>query len=437
MRIFSLYWQILRQKTGQILSYVVIFVFIFLLTISSAKVNTDTTAIKLPQARLAVLDQDQSLLAQALTSFLTKQGQLVDLKLTLTGEDKVDRELIQDQIFNGFCDYVVLIPQGFGQKLNSPDLNLDLGGTTDTGMLPFHDLKTDAKTSLPEVDLRTYSSPDQNMDYGLVHSIENFLSTWNSFRISYGGQVPEKELTSVLTDIAEITNKKVEGRVIGQANLAESNKLSGLYFYFNFLNYVILATGFIIIGQPLTSLERPALKKRDEVSGYSSYKRSRQIMLAAYLAMLALWLLLCLVLFIRTKLGHPITFDRVEGLILLSNFIHLLACSSLIFMVCSLVSNKEMINLMSTVFSLFIAFSSGIFVPAELLWQPFHQVSAIFPTYWDIGVREEIVKLALAEGPSFSLSSKIYWGLALMLTMAACYFVITLVIRRFRSVAYE
>ena len=200
---------------------------------------------------------------------------------------------------------------------------------------------------------------------------------------------------------------------------------------------MILATGFIIIGQPLTSLERPALKKRDEVSGYSSYKRSRQIMLAAYLAMLALWLLLCLVLFIRTKLGHPITFDRVEGLILLSNFIHLLACSSLIFMVCSLVSNKEMINLMSTVFSLFIAFSSGIFVPAELLWQPFHQVSAIFPTYWDIGVREEIVKLALAEGPSFSLSSKIYWGLALMLTMAACYFVITLVIRRFRSVAYE
>lgn len=83
----------------------------------------------------------------------------------------------------------------------------------------------------------------------------------------------------------------------------------------------------------------------------------------------------------------------------------------------------------STILSLLIAFSSGIFVPADFLWGPFHRFSKIFPPYWDVKNQVELHG-AIVGGRSLQ---PYYTGLLIMAGMGLLYFVITLLIRHSKN----
>lgn len=84
---------------------------------------------------------------------------------------------------------------------------------------------------------------------------------------------------------------------------------------------------------------------------------------------------------------------------------------------------------MSNLVSLFLAFSSGTFVPAEFLWEPFHKMSSIFPTYWDVQNQTKVLHNILAGN---NLESY-YQSLLIMAGMGLVYFCLTLIHRHFKS----
>ena len=216
---------------------------------------------------------------------------------------------------------------------------------------------------------------------------------------------------------------KIHTSVLGE----ESDAIFGLRSYLSYLTYIITAIAFFIIGLPIVIVEAPLMKRRDVASGFDEMRRTQQLFLASYLSMTIVWFVM--VMYSIGNLGFQYLSGRTVQLMVLSSFIHMLAISSLVLFLCHIFPRSESISFLSTLLSLLLAFSSGTFVPKELLWQPFHKFSSLFPTYWEIKNQTDVQGLLVA---GHSLQPYLV-GLLIMLGMGVLFFVLTLIQRRFSA----
>ncbi len=369
--------------------YIGIFLLIFLMMSSSFKSDIGGSSLPIYNAKIAIFDHDNSPLSRALAKYLGERATIV----TASREDK---DSLLDDIYSRRLEYALIIPEGF-QEISNKD-----------GIL----------------NLKSYVCSDASLVKNVDMMIENFMSNWEFTKQIFGGNPQGKELDEAIESQMNVMNTEVPSTlVVGK----KGDMILGLKYYLSFLDYIMIATSFLIIGQPFVITEGPIIKRRDVASGFSERKRTTQLFCAAYLCQFLVWLLMIAASFLMTS--TELLTQEVMPYMLASSFVNMLAIASFAMLFANIFPSSGAMSFFSTILSLLIAFSSGIFVPAEFLWEPFHRFSMIFPPYWDVKNQTEI-HAAIVGGRSLA---PYYQGLFVMAGMGALYFALSLIIRHSKN----
>lgn len=390
MKVFKLYFKIIKSNLPALLMYLGIFLGIFATVMTSF--DSTNQGIQYQEVDLAIVDYDQTKLSQALVDSLSRQNSVKPL-------EDLDQSTINQKLFSQELDYVLFIEEGLSADF--------LSG------------RTVAPVMYPGVNPGANAIIDQQ--------INTLLYLVDAYRQAYGGEIPEDRMDWVLNEVQVLLSEEVEGALYQSPEQNRFNIITLHYFLIQMI-YPLIALGFIIVGYTITKLERNDVKRRDIVSGYSEIKRSRDIFLSSFLAMTIIWVLLFIIGLFFTKIDL-LSSTRAQ-LMILSSYIHTMALTCIIILLANCLRSQKAMSVLGTIVSLVIAFSVGIFVPREIVWKPLNDFSRISPAYWDVSNQ---ILLGLSPNGIEISYQEVLQNISVMFLMGILAFVLTLILRKSRE----
>lgn len=389
MRAFKLYFKVMRSSIAAILTYLGIFVVIFNFIIQ-AQLPSEKEDLNIQEHKIAVFDADQSTVSKAFTAYLAEHAEIVELE---------DTEIaVNDALFDGDVYYVIRIPQGFGAQMLDPERN--------------------------NAELNARGSIYVHLSIASAQLVESYNRTFQVYKQVFGGSIPEGQLEETLDSIRTDLQVEVTTRAFQSG---DASKLGLLGLSFNYTFYIIIALLSAVIGGTLISMENQAVKRRDLVSGIPERQRTFGIFLATLLFSVVLWILLIVILY--SWLGFDLLNDNRSPWLIGVSFVHMVAILAIVNFIITLLRNKGSVSFFSTVFSLALSFTSGVFVPLEFIQTPVRKLASFTPTIWAVKANDTIVNMP-EQAPDYSF---VWQAMGIMFLMAAAFLCLTLVVRRSRQ----
>ena len=134
------------------------------------------------------------------------------------------------------------------------------------------------------------------------------------------------------------------------------------------------------------------------------------------------------IVFLYAQVGFVLSDPKSLWLIGVS-FVHMVAMLAIVNFFITLLRDKGAIGFFSTVFSLALAFTSGVFVPLEFIQEPVQKVASFMPTVWAVQANDTIVNMP-EQAPDYS---SVWQAMGIMVLMAIAFLCLTLVLRRSRQ----
>ena len=342
MTVFKTFCKIANKYKATIIMYTVILIAFAGFNMQTSDNSTSFVASK---PDVLIINQDEEVgITENLVKYIEANTNIVNIEK--------DEEAINDALFYRDVNYIIYIPKNYRQDFLE-------------GKNPQIEIKTtgDYQASLAEMIL------------------ERYLNLANIYRESTES---EEEL---ITKINETLSKQTEIEITSKLDI---NNLSRAVFYYNFLNYSILAGSVYVICIILSSFKEEKIRKRTIISSMSYKKYNRQLLISNSMLSIILWLLYVILSFIL--IGK--TMFTVHGLILIINSFIFSICSLCIaFLIANLVNNKNAINGIVNVIALGSSFLCGAFVPMEWLPDTVIKIAHILPSYWYIQNNETVKTL--------------------------------------------
>ena len=342
MTVFKTFCKIVNKYKATIIMYTVILIAFAGFNMQTSDNSTSFVASK---PDILIINQDEEVgITENLVKYIEANTNIVNIEK--------DEEAINDALFYRDVNYIIYIPKNYRQDFLE-------------GKNPQIEIKTtgDYQASLAEMIL------------------ERYLNLANIYRESTES---EEEL---ITKINETLSKQTEIEITSKLDI---NNLSRAVFYYNFLNYSILAGSVYVICIILSSFKEEKIRKRTIISSMSYKKYNRQLLISNSMLAIILWLLYVILSFIL--IGK--TMFTVHGLILIINSFIFSICSLCIaFLIANLVNNKNAINGIVNVIALGSSFLCGAFVPMEWLPDTVIKIAHILPSYWYIQNNETLKTL--------------------------------------------
>lgn len=213
MRNISLYFKILRYNKVGILSYLLVFLLLFLLISSSVKQDLPSSRLQTIEPTIQVNDHDQTELSQHLKAYLLRGAQSPETEVP------EDTEKIKEALYDGAIDYLLVIPEGFTDSLQEEREYLDLF---------------------------SYPSSFGGVATSIEMKIISYVQNWERIALTFGGNPQGTDLTRALKLLDEVLAVDVEIYThAGRTTEVENEQLTGLAYYLSFLTYIISAVGFL------------------------------------------------------------------------------------------------------------------------------------------------------------------------------------------------
>ena len=229
------------------------------------------------------------------------------------------------------------------------------------------------------------------------------------------------EEQTLLSKMNEVFDKQV---TITVDNQMDTNALSKATFYFNFMNYSILAICVFIIGMLLSSFQKQEIRKRNIVSSMKTSTLNRKLYFANVLFCLCLWMIYILISF---WIVGDIMFT-IHGLgYILNSFAFLICAVSIGFLIGSVIQNQEAINGIVNVIALGSSFLCGCFVPMEWLPQSILKIAHILPSYWYVQNNEWMKGIEIV---NWETISPWLFNIGVIVLFAVFFFFVTNIITR-------
>ncbi|MDI9490227.1 MAG: ABC transporter permease [Clostridiaceae bacterium] len=386
MRVFKMFLKLVNKYKGLAIMYIGIMLIIYSMTISQFAKQKDQ--FELYEAGLAVIDHEQSDFSNHFKQFLLQDNYEVIV------ED--DRDLIADKFYEGSLDYLVVIPEDFSETF-AKDPN--------------------------SIDLKTQASLNNQISSIFTNKINSYINIWNQYRIFYNHQIPQDKIPGIIKEIDQIMAPSV--KIAAQSEMKSEN-YKVFAFAITQINYIVIVLGFSIIGLSFLIMEDPLIKKRELVSGYPEGKRTRELFAAAFVVIIAIWLLLIGICFAYTSIEN-LKLKAVQTLIL-SSFIHLIAVTALVLFVSHLYPQKNSSNFLGNMLGLVTSFATGIFITRDFLNPTLLKASSITPTYWNVSNSYHVQENMLSKiDYNYMLRN-----MSVMIVMAITFILLTFVLRRMK-----
>lgn len=385
MTIFRTYFKVMKKYSAMLILYTVILV---IFAAANMKTGGSTAGFSAEKPDIAVVNQDEgSALSAGLLAYLDENAAV--------REEKEAGEALSDALFYRDVSYIITIPEDFEKLLLAGDL-------------PEIEVQSvgDYEAAYAEMLLETWIQTAQlycgqaNTAAGLASGIET------AAQADDGGESATAAASETQTDngsgtvqtgvlsageIADKTNETLakQARVELTTSL-DTDALALAKFFFNFLNYSLLAGCVYVIAVILSSFREEHVQRRASVSAMHYRKQNGQLLLANAVFALVLWVLYMVLALILLKDALL----SAHGLCYLLNSFVFAACAlSIGFLIGNLTTNKGALSGIINVVALGSSFLCGSFVPVE--WLPDWVLAAahVLPSYWFIQNNEEIAHL--------------------------------------------
>lgn len=361
MTIFRTYFKVMKKYSAMVILYSVM-----LVIFAAVNMQTDDNAAGFSAEKpdIAVVNQDEgSALAGGLCSYLKENAAVSKI-------EEAD-EALSDALFYRDVSYIIMIPEGFEKTLLAGDS--------------------------PEIEVQSVG------DYEAAYA-EMMLEAWIQTAQFYCGQTSGDAAAETQTDnaaaqtdvlsaaeIADKTNETLAKQARVQLTTSlDTDALAVTKFYFNFMNYSLLAGCVYVIATILSSFRGEHVQKRAVVSAMHYRKQNRQLLLANAVFAIVLWML-------YMALSVALLKDAMlskHGLCYLLNSLVFAVCAlSIGFLIGNLTTNKGALSGIINVVALGSSFLCGSFVPVE--WLPDWVLAAahVLPSYWFVQNNEAIAHM--------------------------------------------
>lgn len=371
MIVFKTILKILNKLKGLIILYTIMLISVTLVNQTSD--NVDSFEEVKPSVIIVNNDKSKNGVTNHFIKYLENHMEVKDI-------DTGNEEKIDDALFYRDVSLVVYIPDGFGDDL-----------------LDNKDVSVEYKIS-----------GDKGSSYGKM-LVQNYFDSFNIYNNYYDGDELFDRLDNALNlDVnVEVKNK------------LDTNSLSRMARFFNFLNYAILAGCVYSISMILASLKSENVRKRTIVSSYDYKKYNRIVLEACSIVIIGMWLLYMILALIIFK----DLFISMNGLwYVINSFVFSLCSLCIGFLIGNITQNKGAISGIVNVISLGSSFLCGCFVPFEFMPDYVIKIAHIFPTYYFV-INNEALKVM----DNFSLSSvsPLIFNMGIVLIFGVCFVIIT------------
>lgn len=339
MTVFKTILKILNKLKGMLILYTVMLISI---TIINQKSGNNISNFEESKPDILIVNKDESNdITTNFVNYINKHSEIKDI-------DTNDEEKINDAIFYRDVNFVIYIPENFG-----------------------NDLLNDKNPTL-----EYKSSGDEYSSYSEM-LVEKYMKMLLMYKDYYRGD----ELISKVNNVLE-TETKVELRTT-----LDTSELSSITRYFNFLNYAFLAGCVYCISMILSSLKEENVRKRTIISSFNYKKYNRIVLLTNAIVIFVMWILyviLSVILFKDFMISS-------NGLAYIANSFAFAICSLTIgFLIGNITQNKNAIGGIVNVVALGSSFLCGCFVPFEYMPEYAIKIAHIFPTYYFVLNNESI-----------------------------------------------
>ena len=380
MIVFKTILKILNKLKGLIILYTIMLISVTLVNQTSG--NVDSFEEVKPSVIIVNNDKSKNGVTNHFIKYLENHMEVKDI-------DTSNEEKIDDALFYRDVSLVVYIPDGFGEDLlNNKDVNVEY------------------KTS-----------GDKGSSYGKM-LVQNYFDSFNIYNNYYNGD----ELFDRLDNALNVdVNVEVKSKL-------DTNSLSRMARFFNFLNYAILAGCVYSISMILASLKSENVRKRTIVSSYDYKKYNRIVLETCSIVIIGMWILYMILALIIFK----DLFISMNGLwYVINSFVFSLCSLCIGFLIGNITQNKGAISGIVNVVSLGSSFLCGCFVPFEFMPDYVIKIAHIFPTYYFV-INNEALKVM----DNFSLSSvsPLIFNMGIVLIFGVCFVIITNYINKKKQV---
>ena len=371
MIVFKTILKILNKLKGLIILYTIMLISVTLVNQTSG--NVDSFEEVKPSVIIVNNDKSKNGVTNHFIKYLENHMEVKDI-------DTSNEEKIDDALFYRDVSLVVYIPDGFGDDL------------------------LDSK----DVSVEYKISGDKGSSYGKM-LVQNYFDSFNIYNNYYDGD----ELFDRLDNALNVdVNVEVKSKI-------DSNSLSRMARFFNFLNYAILAGCVYSISMILASLKSENVRKRTIVSSYDYKKYNRIVLEACSIVIIGMWILYMILALIIFK----DLFISMNGLwYVINSFVFSLCSLCIGFLIGNITQNKGAISGIVNVVSLGSSFLCGCFVPFEFMPDYVIKIAHIFPTYYFV-INNEALKVM----DNFSLNSvsPLIFNMGIVLIFGVCFVIIT------------
>ncbi len=339
MTVFKTILKILNKLKGMLILYTVMLISI---TTINQKSGNNISNFEESKPDILIVNKDESNdITTNFVNYINKHSEIKDI-------DTNDEEKINDAIFYRDVNFVIYIPENFG-----------------------NDLLNDKNPTL-----EYKSSGDEYSSYSEM-LVEKYMKMLLMYKDYYRGD----ELISKVNNVLE-TETKVELKTT-----LDTSELSSITRYFNFLNYAFLAGCVYCISMILSSLKEENVRKRTIISSFNYKKYNRIVLLTNAIVIFVMWILyviLSVILFKDFMISS-------NGLAYIANSFAFAICSLTIgFLIGNITQNKNAIGGIVNVVALGSSFLCGCFVPFEYMPEYAIKIAHIFPTYYFVLNNESI-----------------------------------------------
>lgn len=337
MTVFNTFLKILNKNKPIIIMYTVILIVFGGFNLQTSEDSTNFVATK-PDVMIINNDENTGI-TKDFIDYIENNSNTKDIK---NNEDKIN-----DALFYRDINYIIYIPDNFREDL--------LNGTS------------------PEIQIKTTGDYQASVAEMLINK---YLKIANIYA---------KELDNEDEIIEKIDNVLKTETIVEVTSKIDTNALTKVSFYFNFLSYSILAGCVYVICLILSSFKNENINRRTIISSMNYKKHNTILLLANILFAIVLWIFY--VILVAILLGD-VMFSTYGFLYMLNSLIFTICAVTIAFFIATLIKSKNAINGIVNVVALGSSFLCGAFVPMEWLPNSVLTVAHILPSYWYIKTNE-------------------------------------------------
>lgn len=349
MTVFKTLLKILNKNKGIVILYSVLLIVFGSLNMKTSDNSTNFVASK-PDILIVNEDKGEKL-TQNLISYISDNANITDIDDNEAARD--------DALFYRNVNYIIYIPKDFSKDLLNGDN--------------------------PEVDIK--STGDYQAYYAQL-MLERYIKTAKNYINIANGVSGDVDVKDIISSIDKTLDKQTEIKVTSQV---DTDKLSGMTFYFNFMNYGLLAGAIFAICMILTSFNEEKIRRRTIISSMNIHRHNNLLLTGNVLFAIVLWAVYTVAGFVMCGIKKDIM--NYALLYVLNSFIFTLCAVTIAFMLANIIHNKNALNGIINVIALGTSFLCGAFVPMQWLPDSVIKIAHILPSYWYIKTNELIVDI--------------------------------------------